>query len=73
MNLREYYQKLKSAERMPTPARQFILTIAAKTGKSPKTIQQWLCGAQYPGDDESLRILSEETGIPAEELFQFPQ
>lgn len=68
MNLKEYYQKLKSAERIPTPARQFILTIAAKTGKSPKTIQQWLCGAQYPGE-ESIRIISEETGIPAEELF----
>ena len=68
MTLKEYYQKLKTKERPPHPARQFILTIAAVTGRSHKTVQQWISGIQTPGKDSMLRI-SDLTGIPQEELF----
>lgn len=68
MTLKEHYQRLKEKERPPHPARQFILNIAAKTGKTPKTIQQWICGIYLPSR-ESILIISEETGIPPEELF----
>lgn len=68
MTIREYYLKLKAKERPPHPAKQFVLTIAAATGKSPKTIRQWLSGVQVPAK-ESMLIISSETGIPMEELF----
>lgn len=68
MTLKEHYQRLKAKERPPHPARQFVLDIAAKTGKTPKTIQQWICGIYLPSK-ESMLIISEETGIPPEELF----
>ena len=68
MTFKEYYLKLKQKERPPHPARQFILTIATLTGRSPKTIQQWMSGVQLPGKD-SMLIISNETGIPLEELF----
>lgn len=68
MNFKEYYKKLKDAKKPLSPARQFILVLAKKTGKSPRTIEQWIYGIQSPGED-SIRIISEETGIPAEELF----
>lgn len=68
MTIKEYYLDLKAQARPPHPARQFILTIAEKTGRSPKTIQQWLSGIQSPCH-ESKMIISEVTGIPLEELF----
>lgn len=68
MTLNEYYLDLKAQERPLHPARRFILTIAEKTGRSPKTIQQWLSGIQMPCKD-SMMIISNETGIPLEELF----
>ncbi len=68
MTFKEYYLKLKTEERPPHPARQFILTIAAATGRSHKTVQQWISGIQMPGQDSMSRI-SDLTGIPLEELF----
>ncbi len=68
MTIKEYYRALKKKERPPHPARQFILTIAAATGRSHRTVQQWLCGIQMPGK-ESISIISSVTGIPPEELF----
>lgn len=68
MTIKEYYLTLKAKERPPHPARQFILTIAEKTGRSHKTVQQWLCGIQLPCK-ESMLIISDVTGIPLEELF----
>ncbi|MBO5445372.1 MAG: helix-turn-helix transcriptional regulator [Muribaculaceae bacterium] len=68
MNFKEYYKKLKDAKKPPSPAQQFIITLSAKTGKSQKTVRQWLSGIQIPSGD-AKRIISEETGIPAEELF----
>lgn len=68
MTFREYYLNLKAMERPPHPARQFILTIAEITGKSPKTVQQWMSGIQLPTEESKL-LISNETGIPLEELF----
>lgn len=68
MTLREHYQSLKEQQRPPHPARQFILTIAEKTGRSTRTVQQWLSGQQEP-DHGSKIVISNEVGIPPEELF----
>ncbi len=68
MTIKEYYRALKAKERPPHPARQFILTIAAATGRSHRTVEQWLCGIYMPGK-ECMDIISNVTGIPPEELF----
>lgn len=68
MTLREYYQKLKKSERPLHPAQQFLLNLANKTGRSPKTIQQWLSGIQVP-DPAVRKIIGEEVGLNPEELF----
>lgn len=68
MTFKEYYLRLKAKERPPHPARQFILTIAEKTGRSHKTVRQWMSGIQMPGK-ESMSVISDITGIPLDELF----
>lgn len=68
MTLREYYQKLKQRQRPLHPAQQFLLNLANKTGRSPKTIQQWLSGIQTP-DPTVRQIISEEVGLKPDELF----
>ena len=68
MTFKEFYQQLRAMERPLHPARQFILTLSQKTGKTPKTIQQWMSGVYTPSPESKL-IISEETGIPIEELF----
>lgn len=68
MTLREYYQKLRKSQRPLHPAKQFLLRLATKTGRSPKTIQQWLSGIQIP-DNQVIQIISEEVGLSPEDLF----
>ncbi len=68
MTFKEYYQKLKEEKRPPHPARQFILTIAEMTGKTPKTIQQWMSGIYTPSRETQM-IISDATGIPLDDLF----
>lgn len=72
MTLKEYYGKLKKQKRPPHPAREFILTIAEKTGKSTKTIQQWMSGIYTPSRETQI-IISDATGIPPDELFPAPE
>ena len=68
MTLKEHYISLKELEKPIHPAKQFILTIAEKTGKSTRTVQQWISGIQKP-DQKSILLISNELGIPPEELF----
>lgn len=68
MTFRDYYQELKKMERPPHPAKAFILNLAEKTGKSPKTVQMWITGCQNPPLDVRI-MLGMELGIPHDELF----
>lgn len=68
MTLKEHYDNLRELERPMHPAKQFLMTISEKTGRSFKTVQQWISGIQEP--DQSIKIIiSKEVGIPPEELF----
>lgn len=49
-------------------ARDFIKRCANATKKSEVTVRMWLCGKQQP-DALSQEALSNELGIPAEQLF----
>lgn len=68
MTLREHYNFLRSQKRPLHPATQFIYNIAEITGRSHRTVQQWICGCQEPDDNIKI-IISKEIGIPPEELF----
>lgn len=68
MTLVEYYRDLRELERPMHPAKVFIHQLAKLTGRSPKTVEQWVCGIQQPS--MAVRIMiSEKIGIPHEELF----
>lgn len=68
MTFREHYISLKQLERPMHPAKAFILKVASITGKSPKTISQWLSGVQLPSRADRLKI-SDALGVSSAELF----
>ncbi len=68
MTLRDYYQNLKKEERPIHPAQAFVIQLAVLTGRSPKTVRQWLSGIQLPPRSEREKI-SQHLGIEAVELF----
>lgn len=68
MTLREHYKKLRKLQRPPHPAKAFIEEISRMTGRSQKTICQWLCGSQHP-PKMICSQLGEYLGVPPEELF----
>ncbi|WP_286145354.1 helix-turn-helix domain-containing protein [Bacteroides caecimuris] len=68
MTFREYYQKLKKLERPMHPAKAFVYSIADMTGRSPRTVNQWLSGVQQPPKGVCLQI-GEKLGIDPETLF----
>lgn len=68
MTFREYYQELKKLERPKHPATVFVESIATKTGRSHKTIHQWLSGIQQPPKNICI-LIGEDLGIAPEELF----
>ena len=68
MTFKEYYKSLRRLERPMHPARAFVLNVAALTGRSPKTVNQWLSGVQQPTAEDCNKI-SRELGIDVGELF----
>lgn len=68
MTFRDYYQDLRKLERPLHPAKAFILRIAALTGRSPKTVNQWACGAQQPPKQVCVQI-GEVLEMDPEDLF----
>lgn len=68
MTFKEHYQSLKDKARPLHPAKAFIQSIAEKTGRSPRTVQQWISGIQSPGK-ETASLISKELGEPVEALF----
>ena len=68
MTFIEHYKELKRMERPKHPAKVFIENMANLTGRSQKTIYQWLSGIQKPPMDVRLKI-SEDLGSDPDELF----
>ncbi len=56
MTFREYYLEMKKQERPPHPAKVFLQKIADLTGRSPKTVSQWLSGSQVPPREICIQI-----------------
>lgn len=66
MTLRGYYKSLPE----PTfPKKDFIQEIATKCNVTLTTANNWIKYGIKPNNPEHVRILSEITGIPAEDLW----
>ncbi len=68
MTFREYYRSLRHQERPLHPAKAFIHQIAELTGRTPKTVSQWLSGRQRPPKEVCVQI-SKVLEMDAEDLF----
>lgn len=66
MTLKGYYEKLPDAN---YPRTEFVNRIIARTGKSVQTVRNWVIYGMKPKKTEHSQILSEETGIPVENLW----
>ena len=67
ITLQSYYDKLENAT---YPKTEFVNRVAYLTGKTTSTVRNWISGRTRPDDPAHVQILSEQTGIPAEELWK---
>lgn len=66
MTLKGYYETLPEAN---YPRTEFVNRIIAKTGTSVQTVRNWVIYGMKPKNPAHLHVLSEETGIPIENLW----
>lgn len=66
MTLRSYYKNLPE----PThPKKELIKSIATKCGVTETTARNWIMYGFRPDNPDHVQIISEITGIPAENLW----
>lgn len=64
----QYYKNLRARPRPLTTAQQFIQDLMIVTGKTEKTVRQWVYGCQQPSEEDK-DIISRMLQIPTTELF----
>jgi len=64
---REVYDSLP-ARSVQAPKQDFVQKIADVTMSHPNTVKAWIYGVQKP-DPLKIKMISNELGIPVEELF----
>ena len=52
---------------------QFVRTVVGRTGVTLTTVINWCKGYSKTNDEHRLTVLSEETGIPKDELFNYKE
>ena len=67
MTLKGYYKKLPKAS---YPKTEFIRSIAKKCNVSEATVRNWIIYGFKPTNKSHIQVLSEETGIPTENLWE---
>lgn len=67
ITLEGYYEGLEIAT---YPKTEFVNRIAFLTGATTSTVRNWIKGRTKPDKPEHIQILSEQTGIPVEELWK---
>lgn len=67
MTLKDYYLSLPDAS---YPKTEFINKIALETGVTASTVRNWIKYGMKPNSKEHVAILSRETGIPEDELWE---
>lgn len=66
MTLRGYYDSLPDSTH---PKTEFVNDIARRAGVSTTTVRNWIAYGMKPNKHEHVKILSEVTGIPENELW----
>lgn len=66
ISLRSYYKSLPGPS---CPKTDLLRTLSEKCGVSIVTARNWVLYGFRPSNPEHVRIISEETGIPADELW----
>ena len=66
ITLKGYYENLPLRQ---APRNDFIQTVAEKCNVTPQTVRNWCIYGMKPQDYKHVLILSELTGIKAEELW----
>ena len=64
----EYYQNLDLNKEVP-PKKAFLIKVAQRCEVEMQTVTLWALGKTKPSKKEHYDILSEETGIPKDQLF----
>ena len=67
ITLESYYRGLPKAS---YPKSSFIALVASKCEVTHITVRNWIKYGMRPNNPEHIKILSEITGIPEEELFK---
>lgn len=62
MKLIEFYDQSREKYK-------FAVRVQRRAGVSLNTVLNWCKGYTKPSDEQNVKILSEESGIPVEELF----
>lgn len=65
--LKKFYEDLP---RVIAPKTEFVNKVAARCGVNAATVRLWVKGKVKPSEPEYMIILSEETGIEIDQLFQ---
>lgn len=68
MTFREYYFELRKQPQELPPAEKFLIAISKLTGRSQKTVKQWVSGCQ-PVPNHLKRRIAGAMGIEVTELF----
>lgn len=66
MTLKGYYEAIPLHS---APRKEFMLRVAEKCGVSEQTVRNWCIYGMRPQDFTHVKILSEMTGIKAEDLW----
>lgn len=67
ITLEGYYKGLPEAT---YPKSNFIIEVAHRCGVTATSVRNWIKYGIKPNNPEHIKILSEITGIPEEELFK---
>lgn len=66
MTLKSYYKNLPT----PThPKKELIQSIATRCGVTEVTVRNWIMYGFRPDNQDHVQVISEITGIPAENLW----
>lgn len=67
MTLKDYYHSLPN---QTCPKTEFVNNVAQACNVSTNSVRNWIAYGIKPSSHESVRILSEMTGIPENELWK---
>ncbi|MBD5585342.1 MAG: hypothetical protein HDQ88_09690 [Clostridia bacterium] len=68
ITLRDYFNRLPDSKQI-APRKNLIIEVSTKCGVPFSTARSWLAYEIKPRDERHLKILSEITGIPVDNLF----